>query len=216
MSVYPTFKNKKGQTLIYYSCPKNGNTSAKLFFAKHLKIETDFYFTEDILPRYKRKEAGDLIKKNYQGKNNLINIFPNYQKFAKVNSDERCCIIRDPFKRFISAYRNRILFHKDKNFFNFNIDMILDRLINNDFQNRHFLPQTFFLGNNLNYFSIVSDLENIKFFENKINNFFENKILFPKLQTKGSEIEINLSQKQKKQIEKIYEDDFNLLNTKKL
>ena len=37
---YGIFKNKKtNKTLVYYPCPKNANTSAKLFFAKHLGID---------------------------------------------------------------------------------------------------------------------------------------------------------------------------------
>ena len=85
MSTYPIFNNHKGEKLVYYSCPKNANSSAKLFFAKHLDIENEYYFIEDLLPRHKTKEGDELINKKHKGKKNLINIFPNYQEFEKVN-----------------------------------------------------------------------------------------------------------------------------------
>ena len=41
-STYAVFKNAEEKSLIYYPCPKNGNTSAKLFLAKHLGVEDKF------------------------------------------------------------------------------------------------------------------------------------------------------------------------------
>ena len=45
MSKYAVFTNKtSNKKLIYYPCPKNANTSAKMFFAKHLNVDKDFLF----------------------------------------------------------------------------------------------------------------------------------------------------------------------------
>ncbi len=79
----------------------------------------------------------------------------------KRDVDIKCCIIRDPVKRFISAYKNRILFHKDQGFKSHTVDMVLDKLENNNFENLHFLPQTYFLGNTLDYYSFWATPENI-------------------------------------------------------
>ena len=207
MSTYPIFNNKDNKTLVFYACAKNANTSAKLFFAKHLGIENNFYFIEDDIPRYKTRESLNLAKENV-GKKNLINIWPNYQKFSGVKADIKCCIIRHPYDRFVSTYRNRILFHKDKNFRNYTIDMVLDQLENNKFENKHFLPQYFFLGNTLLYYTFYADMKNIKFFENSVNSFFGKKIEFPKLQTGGKNYMVNLTNKQKKRIQNIYQKDF--------
>ena len=207
MSTYPIFNNKDNKTLVFYACAKNANTSAKLFFAKHLGIENNFYFIEDDIPRYKTRESLDLVNKKL-GKKNLINIWPNYQKFTEVNANFKCCIIRHPYERFISTYRNRILFHKDKNFRNYTIDMVLDQLENKKFENKHFLPQYFFLGDTLSYYSFYTDMKNIKFFENSVNSFFGKKIEFPKLQTGGKNYMVNLTNKQKKRIQNIYQKDF--------
>ena len=46
------------------------------------------------------------------------------------------------------------------------------------FENSHFFPQTYFLGNDLKYYTIVANTENIYEFEQKVNSFFDNKIKF--------------------------------------
>ena len=89
--------------------------------------------------------------------------------------------------------------------------MILDKLINGLFENRHFLPQTYFLGNNLKYFSFYSDINNINLFEKKVNDFFGKKIEFPKLNYKREHKDLFLKKDQLLKIKKIYVDDFEFL-----
>ena len=208
MSKYAIFYNKDNQSLVYYSCPKNANTSAKLFFAKHTDNENNFVFLSDKIPKY-------LQPKKIKGIGNLENFIPNYQPFAKVKADFKCCIIRDPIERFVSCYKNRILFHKDKAFNNYTIDEILVNLLKNNFDNRHFLPQVYFLGNDLNYYSFYSDMNNIKYFENNVNKFFGKNFMFSKLQTGGNKIDISLTVKQIDLIKKIYSKDYKLYNSRK-
>jgi len=50
MSIYAILKNKENRTLAFYPVPKNANSSAKLFFAKHLGIDKDFLFLSDKAP----------------------------------------------------------------------------------------------------------------------------------------------------------------------
>ena len=176
-SFYPIFKNNNNKFLVYYPCKKNANTSATLFFIRHAGFEDKVYFIEDDVPRhlkflYSQKAA------QFKDKKNLIKIF-NSQKFQKIETDLKCCITRNPIKRFISAYKNRILFHKDEKFHNLSIDKIIEKLESGLFDNKHFLPQSFFLGDNLDYFNIIGKVENINLFEKKVNNFFGKKIKFP-------------------------------------
>ena len=89
--------------------------------------------------------------------------------------------------------------------------MILEKLENNLFENRHFLPQNYFLGNNLNYFSFYADVKNKKIFVEKVNDFFEKTIEFPRLQIGGSKNNIELKKNQINRLKKIYEDDYKLL-----
>ena len=207
MSTYAVFTNKiNKKKLIYYPCPKNANTSAKMFFAKHLNVDKNYLFLGDQIPK------ADQTVADYDGKQNLINLIPTKQPFEKKNVDTTCCLVRDPIKRFISAYKNRILYHRDIQFKDHSIDMILDKLENNNFENKHFLPQTYFLGNDLDYYTFWSTTDNLSLFVEKVNDFFEKKIDFPKIQTGGSNFKINLSSPQIKKIEKIYIKDFMLIN----
>ena len=55
MSKYAIFKNKIGQSLVYYPCAKNANSSAKLFFIKHIGIDHKVFFIDDEVLMYKGK-----------------------------------------------------------------------------------------------------------------------------------------------------------------
>jgi len=79
------------------------------------------------------------------------------------------------------------------------------------FENKHFLPQTFFLGNDLSYYSFYADTANIIVFEKKVNDFFNNNIQFPKIQTGGKDYNVNLNPSQIKKVKKIYNSDFDFL-----
>ena len=207
---YAIFQNKNtGRKLVYYPVAKNANSSAKLFFLKHLKIDKNYYFLSDKVPEYKVNE--DSKYKNLDKKYNLVNFLPSYTPFEKINVDEKCCIIRNPIKRFISAYKNRVLFHKDFGFRNLNINEIIEKLENNSFDNRHFLPQSYWLGSDLRYFTIVSNVSNMATFINGVNNFFQNKVEFPRIQTGGADENITLTDSQIIKLKKIYSSDYALI-----
>ena len=207
---YAIFQNRNtGRKLVYYPVAKNANSSAKLFFLKHLKIDKNYYFLSDKVPEYKVNE--DSKYKNLDKKYNLVNFLPSYTPFQKMDVDEKCCIVRDPLKRFISAYKNRVLFHRDFEFRNLNINEIIEKIENNSFDNRHFLPQTYWLGNNLKYFTIVSNISNIEIFINGVNNFFQNKVEFPRIQTGGADENITLTDSQIIKLKKIYSSDYDLI-----
>ena len=207
---YAIFQNRNtGRKLVYYPVAKNANSSAKLFFLKHLKMDKNYYFLSDKIPEYKVNE--DSKYKNLDKKYNLVNFLPSYTPFEKIDVDEKCCIIRDPIKRFVSAYKNRVLFHKDFGFRNLNINEIIEKLENNSFDNRHFLPQSYWLGSDLRYFTIVSNVSNMATFINGVNNFFQNKVEFPRIQIGGTDKNIALTNSQKNKLKKIYSSDYDLI-----
>ena len=207
---YAIFQNRNtGRKLVYYPVAKNANSSAKLFFLKHLKIDKNYYFLSDKVPEYKINE--DSKYKNLDKKYNLVNFLPSYTPFEKIDVDEKCCIIRDPIKRFISAYKNRVLFHKDFGFRNLNINEIIEKLENNSYDNRHFFPQGYWLGSDLRYFTIVSNISNMETFINGVNNFFQNKVEFPRIQTGGADENITLTDSQIIKLKKIYSSDYDLI-----
>ena len=207
---YAIFQNRNtARKLVYYPVAKNANSSAKLFFLKHLKMNKNYYFLSDKVPEYKVNE--DSKYKNLDKKYNLVNFLPSYTPFEKIEVDEKCCIIRNPIKRFISAYKNRVLFHKDFGFRNLNINEIIEKLENNSFDNRHFLPQSYWLGSDLRYFTIVSNISNMETFINGVNNFFQNKVEFPRIQTGGADENITLTDSQIIKLKKIYSSDYDLI-----
>mgnify|MGYP001356254301 FL=1 len=207
---YAIFQNRNtARKLVYYPVAKNANSSAKLFFLKHLKMDKNYYFLSDKVPEYKVNE--DSKYKNLDKKYNLVNFLPSYTPFEKIEVDEKCCIIRNPIKRFISAYKNRVLFHKDFGFRNLNINEIIEKLENNSFDNRHFLPQSYWLGSDLRYFTIVSNISNMETFINGVNNFFQNKVEFPRIQTGGDDENITLTDSQIIKLKKIYSSDYDLI-----
>ena len=207
---YAIFQNRNtARKLVYYPVAKNANSSAKLFFLKHLKMDKNYYFLSDKVPEYKVNE--DSKYKNLDKKYNLVNFLPSYTPFEKIEVDEKCCIIRNPVKRFISAYKNRVLFHKDFGFRNLNINEIIEKLENNSFDNRHFLPQSYWLGSDLRYFTIVSNISNMETFINGVNNFFQNKVEFPRIQTGGADENITLTDSQIIKLKKIYSSDYDLI-----
>jgi len=207
---YAIFQNRNtGRKLVYYPVAKNANSSAKLFFLKHLKMDKNYYFLSDKVPEYKVNEGSKY--KNLDKKYNLVNFLPSYTPFEKIDVDEKCCIIRNPIKRFISAYKNRILYHKDFGFRNLNINEIIEKLENNSFDNRHFLPQSYWLGSDLRYFTIVSNISNMETFINGVNNFFQNKVEFPRIQTGGADENITLIDSQIIKLKKIYSSDYDLI-----
>ena len=88
---YAIFQNKNtGRKLVYYPVAKNANSSAKLFFLKHLKIDKNYYFLSDKVPEYKINE--DSKYKNLDKKYNLVNFLPSYTPFQKMDVNEKCCI----------------------------------------------------------------------------------------------------------------------------
>ena len=209
-SQYAIFTNKNTKRkLVYYPVAKNANSSAKLFLLKHIKADDKFFFLSDKVPEYLLKTEKKY--KDIDWRYNLVNFLPNYNPFSKIDVDEKCCIVRDPIERFISSYKNRILFHKDSGFKNHNIDEIIEKLENNMFENKHFLPQTYWLGNNLKFFTIVANVKNLKSFVDGVNNFFQNKIEFPKIQIGGNKERIKLNQNQIKKLKKIYLSDYELI-----
>ena len=173
------------------------------------EYKKNFFFIEDELPRYKQTKK---IHDSFENKINLINWFSGIHKFIEIDIHYKACIVRDPLKRFISAFKNRILFHKDDDFYNHSIDMIIEKLENGFFDNKHFLPQNYFLGKNLNYFDIVGNTSRIEDFEKKINNFFGKNLTFPKIQTGGKDFKTEINDTQIAKIKKIYSDDYDLIS----
>ena len=86
--------------------------------------------------------SNDNLSNDDKNKPKISSFIPSKQRFARVDADFRACILREPISRFISAYTNRVLYRKDPGFFEHSVDMVIDKLKNGKFENKHFLPQT--------------------------------------------------------------------------
>ena len=195
-------KYSTNNKLVIYPISKNANTSIKMYLAQHLNLHKNYEYKEDI-PRYKRKPE------KYYSIPSICSFLPNYSKFEEVDANIRICVIRDPLKRFVSTYQNRILFHKDPKFQGFSVDQVIENLRKNNFENRHFLPQNYFLGHNLSYFTNIYKINEMDLFTKDLNAFFGKELQFPHLQT-GKTNKITLTSNQIEQIKEIYIEDYKL------
>ena len=88
MSTYAVFTNKvTKKKLIYYPCPKNANTSAKMFFAKHLNVDKNYLFLGDqnLSLKCKYNEKTFLPISLLDLKSKIINLITTY-KFNENSS----------------------------------------------------------------------------------------------------------------------------------
>ena len=182
VSAYRVFKKNDGSNLVFYPVPKNANSSFKKLFVELLEIDEKFIFLDDEVPMIKKHQ----YDKNIDNKNWLWSFLPPKPKFVELPDTLnaiKLAIVRDPIDRFLSAYNNRILWHQDNDFQNLSIKGVISNLKKKNFKNLHFLPQTFFLGNNPNYFTKISIMPSIKGITDEICNFFEKKISLKQIQT---------------------------------
>lgn len=66
------------------------------------------------------------MHENFKNKSNLINLYEEKYAFQKINTDHKACIVRDPLERFLSAYKNRVLLHKDEGFYNNSVNEVIE------------------------------------------------------------------------------------------
>ena len=96
--------------------------------------------------------------------------------------------------------------------YEYSVENVLYELNNGNFRNKHFLPQTFFLGENLNYFSHIFKLNQLDQLCKTLESFFNvDKIKIPHLQT-GKTKKIELTKYQIEKIQTIYKNDYILLD----
>lgn len=145
---------------------------------------------------------------------------------------QRFLVVRDPVKRFISAYRNRVGEHralseeniKWKNpelYTNFpSFRPSLSEFIQNfDTYEKvhqikhHTKPFAEFLdGMDLSYFTDVYPLEDLGSFEERLSNIYGTQVSFPKMQTKGFNVGLkDLSRSELDKVINLYDKDYELL-----
>ena len=127
----------------------------------------------------------------------------------------RFCIVRDPIERFVSAFTNRILFHKKPNVeisistFIENMDDLLEQKI---YANAkiHFRTQTHYIGKDTGIYTHIFSINEI----NKLKNMLEvhTNICLPDihLQKSGKCVKPTLTNEEKCVIKKKYHLDYEI------
>ncbi len=123
----------------------------------------------------------------------------------------RCCVVRDPVRRFVSGYTNRVLYHKCMGI---SLDQFLDHyeelLATDGSLARHFQPQHWFYGKDLNIFTHIYKLEEIDGFRQTLEEMYDTKLPKLHLQRSGDIPSCHLSDEQLGRIKAIVQEDIDI------
>lgn len=134
--------------------------------------------------------------------------------FKRELADFKFCLVRDPVERFVSGYSNRVLYHKQIPFIEFeefvdNFDHFYHRY---GTIKHHFLPQSHFIGNNPEYYDKVYDINNIGDLLKQLQDFLNiENIKSHRLQTGGSDRKPTPTPEQIRWIKERYKKDYEFL-----
>ena len=209
---YRLFERADGKRLIFWPVPKNANSSFKALLADYLNILEKYDFLDDDAPMVDLDES-----MRSPGKRWLWNFLPSKRRFVEISRDfvdYRLAVVRDPYSRFFSAYKNRVVWHKDAAFRGLSVERVIAELENGNFENKHFLPQTFFLGKDPGYYTHLALAPNFKPVLDGLEDFFGYAKDLPKLQTRHGEAGDGAEQSDeiKARLKNIYKSDFNFIS----
>lgn len=146
---------------------------------------------------------------------------------ARDGSYQTMAIVRDPVRRFVSGYINKILSGQLKRLMDGadtvkssklptepDLDLFLEKF--NRYQKksrmiqRHFLPMTYYLGNDLGWYDHVFHLERFGELTAFLDQRYGSPISYPHKKN-STKIEITLTPEQDARIRQIYQPDLELL-----
>ncbi len=210
----PYFLKKYNKTLVYHLCPKNACTTIA-----HMLIQADGNgYVND-------------THKDYYIVHSLSNPNNNYEYWTNCDAEIKLAVKRDPVKRFVSAYKNRIVYHDDlskdeyfdkaleKDFkpwpiYNRSSDKTINEFIQNfdkywenPWVQGHFKSQTTFLGKQ-DYYTHIFDMSELDKVRDLIAEVSGKEIVLPCLQTGGNDISVDLSEDSIKWINDRYAEDY--------
>ncbi|NQX93880.1 MAG: sulfotransferase family 2 domain-containing protein [Erythrobacter sp.] len=197
--------------LFYAPIPKVACTSIKHMF---FELENDFTFQ-----KFKASSKGWHIHNFYPG-----SLREKYQE-GRIKDYRRITMVREPVKRFLSAYSNRVIFHNRANEKavaglgrfrkvtpNPELDEFIDRF-DRYMKIRdiswHCRPMVDFVGSDPGYFHAVYGIQQMDEFIEDVSNTVGKQVEVGRLQTGGPKISPDvLTAKQREKIENYYAADY--------
>lgn len=184
------------QTLIVSLIPKNGCTTlANMCIQIH----------DIIMPADELNQRS----KYFLTHTNEHIIYNSTQWYKEQNADIKIAVKRDPVKRFLSFYKNRILFHND-----FGKRISVDELQQNFSYYeqqlpfiRHALTQTHY-GGLPEYYTHIFSMGEFDVIAELLSDLFDKKIIARHLQQGGNDIDITLTPAQLNWIYDYYKIDY--------
>jgi hypothetical protein len=195
----------KNKDFAFYISPKTGGTTIRSWL---VYSETETLEVVD--------SGNGYLEQNGIGYQLIENMGYYFKKFKEVNSPIKACVKRDPVSRFLSCYTDKVL---REGVINASIDDLLNdwsRLKSGRqdplnpgtyYLENHFLPQSYYLGENKDYYDFVFD---VKETSTKIKSFLEEKldIELPELHTRKQSKKPEVTEEQVEKIKEIYAVDY--------
>ncbi|MDJ0553842.1 MAG: tetratricopeptide repeat protein [Microcoleaceae cyanobacterium MO_207.B10] len=152
-----------------------------------------------------------------------------FQNLQSLDDYFKFTIIRDPIKRFLSCYKNRVLHHKNlwlksvrgklenaglksEPNINYFVENLENYLKSSDAIVHHASPQSQYLGEDLSIYDLICPIENLENLQQIIFQKANVEIELPQLQTGGPKITLkDLTEKSLKKLIEFYAADYQLL-----
>lgn len=152
--------------------------------------------------------------RQYIGYKEVSNLIPKFEGNPPNDQKIRFCIVRDPIDRFISAYTNRILFHKEPDAAYLGLDYFIDNMNmlmeQPEYKNAklHFRPQIEDIGKDPSIYTHIFNFKEIYMVKKLLEEYTHTILPDIHLQQSKDIQKPILTTYQINKLEKIYQTDY--------